>query len=105
VASVGGERLEGWPSRVSGRGMPCQPDAFASFQTRAAFADGVNAFPRALAEGLPIRLNAQAAAVGVDNGSVSVTLAGVDQLAARHLVLAMALEQTAPFVRMLKDVR
>ena len=101
VASVGGERLEGWPSRVSGRGMPCQPDGFASFQTRAAFADGVNAFPRALAEGLPIRLNAQAAAVGVDNGSVSVTLAGADQLAARHLVLAMALEQTAPFVRML----
>jgi renalase len=101
VAAADGERQEGWPLRVSGQGTPCQPDAFAPFQKRMAFAEGVNAFPRALAEGLPIRLNALAAAAGLDDEGVSVTLAGGERLSARDLVLSMALEQTAPFVRML----
>jgi renalase len=101
VAAAGGERREGWPTRVIGRGMPCQPEAFAPSQARTALADGVNAFPRALAQGLSIRLNALAAAVGVEDGSVSVVLSGGEKLASRHLVLAMALEQTAAFVRML----
>jgi predicted NAD/FAD-dependent oxidoreductase len=103
VSAAGGERREGWPARVSGRGMPCQPDAFAVFQTRTAFAEGVNAFPRALAAGLSIRLNALAASVGMEETSIVVTLAGGDRLTARNLVLSMALEQTAPFVRMLGE--
>jgi renalase len=101
AAAVGGERREGWPARVIGRGMPCQPDAFAPFQSRAALTDGVNAFPRALAAGLSIRRNALAVAVGVEEGSIFVALSGGERLAARHLVLAMALEQTAAFVRTL----
>jgi hypothetical protein len=103
LETVPGERREGWPARVSGRGMPCQPDAFAPFQTRFAFADGVNAFPRALAEGLPIRLHAQAASLGMEKDGLVVALAGGERLSARNLVLAMALEQTAPFVRMLGE--
>ena len=99
VDAVPCEREEGWPTRITGRGMPCQPDAFATFQRRVAFAEGVNAFPRALAEGLVIRLHALASSVGVGEGGIVVTLAGGEALAARNLVLAMALEQSAPFVR------
>jgi renalase len=101
VDAVPGERIAGWPVRVDGRGTPCQPDAFAPFETRCAFADGVNAFPRALAEGLAIRLRAQASSVGVEKDGVVVTLEGGEKLQSRDLVLAMALEQTGPFVRQL----
>ena len=101
VDAVPGERRVGWPLRVSGRGMPCQPDAFSPSHRRLAFADGVTAFPRALAEGLSIRLRATAVSVGIENDGVVVALSSGERLTARHLVLAMALEQTAPFVRML----
>jgi len=103
VAAADGARREGWPSRVFGRGTPCQPDAFAVYQTRVAFAEGVNAFPRALAAGLRIRLRSLATAVGAVDGAVAVTLADGERLLARDLVLALALEQAAPFVRMLGD--
>ena len=102
VAAVPGERLEGWPARVNGRGAPCQPDAFAPFETRCAFTEGVNAFPRFLADGLPIRLRAQAASVVVGKDGVMLTLADGERLQARDLVLAMALEQSVLFLRMLE---
>lgn len=102
VDAVPGERLPGWPARVDGRGTPCQPDAFAPFETRLAFADGVNAFPRTLAEGIPLRLRAQAASICIGRDGAVVTLAGGEKLQARDLVLAMALEQSAPFLRMLE---
>jgi predicted NAD/FAD-dependent oxidoreductase len=102
VGAVPGERREGWPARVSGRGTPCQPDAFAPFETRLAFADGVNSFPRSLAEGLSISLRAQAASIGTERDGVVVTLSNGERLPARDLVLAMALEQSVPFVRMLE---
>jgi renalase len=102
VSAVPGERVEGWPARVNGRGAPCQPDAFAPFETRFAFAEGVNAFPRSLAAGLPIRLRAQAAAVTVGKDGVTVILADGERLQARDLVLALALEQSVPFVCMLE---
>jgi predicted NAD/FAD-dependent oxidoreductase len=101
VDAVPGERLSGWPVRVSGRGSPCQPDAFAPFETRLAFVEGVNAFPRVLAEGLAIRLRAQAASVGIERDGIVVTLEGGERLKSRDLVLAMALEQTGPFLRQL----
>ncbi len=101
VSAVGSERLEGWPTRVKGRGTPCQPDAFAAFETRFALAEGVNALPRVLAEGLPMRLHAQAASVEASNDGMGVTLVTGEKLRARDLVLALALEQSVPFVRQL----
>jgi predicted NAD/FAD-dependent oxidoreductase len=101
VDAVPAQRLPGWPARVNGRGTPCQPDAFAPFQTRVAFQEGVNAFPHALAQGLPMRLRAQAATVEIGKDGVSLTLADGDRLQARDLVLALALEQAVPFLRQL----
>jgi renalase len=102
VAAVPGQRLDGWPSRVNGRGAPCQPDAFAPFETRCAFTEGVNAFPRFLADGLPVRLRAQAASLSVGKDGVTLTLADGERLQGRDLVLAMALEQSVPFLRLLE---
>ncbi|MGO9310532.1 MAG: NAD(P)/FAD-dependent oxidoreductase [Spirochaetia bacterium] len=102
VAGVGSARLEGWPARVSGRGAPCQPDAFAAFQTRAALVDGVNTFPAALSQGLAIRLRALAVSIGAEKDGMVVTLADGETLRTRDLVLAMALEQSAPFLRNLE---
>lgn len=99
------ERLEGWPVRLNGRGAPCQPDAFAPFETRLAFVEGVNAFPRFLGDGVPVRLHAQAVSVSVGKDGATVTLADGERLQARDLVLAMALEQSVPFVRMLEPAQ
>jgi renalase len=104
LGEVPAERLEGWPRRINGKGAPCQPDAFAPFETRYAFTGGVNAVPRFLAEGLPIRLRAQAESVSAGPDGVTVMLADGERLQSRDLVLAMALEQSVPFLRMLEPV-
>jgi predicted NAD/FAD-dependent oxidoreductase len=100
VDAVDAERVAGWPARVSGHGKPCQPVAFAPYETRLAFVEGVNAFPRSLAKGLEIRLAAQASAIEVNGDTCIVALRNGERLAARELVLALALEQTIPFLRM-----
>lgn len=99
VADV--HRLEGWPCRVEGRGTPCQPEAFAPHQRRLAFVEGLHQFPRALASGLPIRLNTQVAAIAADADGVTATSADGQQFCGRDLVLALALEQTLGFLPML----
>src|SRR5512137_391654 len=52
-------RTEGWPRRVQGTGRPCQPEAFRPGEQRIAAAEGVTAFPRHLADGLPVRTGAR----------------------------------------------
>jgi hypothetical protein len=99
--AVDAERLNGWPARVSGHGKPCQPVAFAPFQTRCAFVDGLNALPRSLARGLALHLRAQASRVEANDDGCVVVLQDGERLASRELVLALALEQAVPFLRML----
>jgi predicted NAD/FAD-dependent oxidoreductase len=91
-------RIAGWPHRVEGRGKPCQPEAFATWETRLALVEGVNRFPAALAAGLPIRLGFEVASVTGENGKVSVRSRSGETLEARDLVLATALEQALPFL-------
>ncbi len=102
VAAVDAERIDGWPLHVSGTGTPCQPRAYAASETRLAFREGVNAFPRSLAAGLPLRLGAQAASVALADGFIAIVLSSGEALHARTLVLALALEQSLPFVSMLE---
>jgi renalase len=100
IDSVDGvRRIDGWPHTVRGRGAPCQPDAFAPFETRLAFAEGVNAFPRALAHGLPVQLHTLVTACTPAQGFMQVSDAQGTVLSCRHLVLALALEQSLPFLR------
>jgi renalase len=86
-------RTEGWPRRVLGTGRPCQPDAFRPGEQRIALADGVTAFPRKLAEGLPIRTGAPVQALDLSGPLPAAVLEEGEAVVARHLVLALAPEQ------------
>jgi renalase len=97
-------RIDGWPRTVQGRGLPCQPEAFAPCETRFALAEGVNAFPRSLARNLTIRLGSLVRSVAPEGDAITVTLSSGERLAARDVVLAMALEQSVSFLRALASV-
>ncbi len=101
--AAGSDCLPDWPLRRLGRGSPCQPDAYAPDEKRLALRGGINAFPRALAAGLSVRLRTQVAAIGRTRGGMHVTSTTGERLEGRDLVLAMALEQTMPFVAALDE--
>ena len=105
LAAVGeaadAHRLEGWPQRIIGNGTPCQPESFGPRETRLALAEGVNVVPRALASGLSVRLRTQVSAVSAADGCVRIEGAEGELFQARDAVLAMALEQSVPFLQML----
>jgi renalase len=104
LASVGEARpLHGWPSRIEGRGTPCQPEAFAPFEKRMAYAGGLNAFTQALAAGLTARLRVQVAAIASRSGTMIAESSEGELFRARELVLALALEQSLPFLTMLPE--
>jgi len=97
--------LEGWPHRIFGAGKPCQPAAFAPGEQRLAYAEGVNAFPRALSAGLSVRLRTQIRSIGAADGTVIVTSSAGERFEGGEVVLAMALEQSLPFLAMLPGTR
>jgi predicted NAD/FAD-dependent oxidoreductase len=103
LAAVPGTNLPGWPSQVSGAGLPCQPDAFAPGERRLAFAEGVVAFPRHLAEGLDVRLESEVAAVVPRAGGVELRTAGGGSLQADAVVLALAPEQALALLEPLEQ--
>jgi renalase len=88
-------RVDGWPRRIEGRGTPCQPDAFAPFETRTAYAGGLTAFPKALADGLEIRLHTLVRGLRAGSGGITAETESGETLAARDMVVAFALEQSA----------
>ena len=100
--AAGGQLIPDWPVRRIGRGSPCQPDAYAPNETRLALTGGINAFPHALAAGIPLKLCTQVASIGPVKGAMAVAGTGEEHLEARDIVLALALEQTMRFVSMLE---
>jgi hypothetical protein len=101
LAAVPARSIAGWPRRIEGSGTPCQPDAFAPGEDRLAFGEGLHELPRSLAQGLTARLGCQVTAVSAAGGVVSVQSTAGDEFRGRDLVLALALEQALPFLRML----
>jgi predicted NAD/FAD-dependent oxidoreductase len=93
LAAVPATPLPGWPTAVIGAGPPCQPEAFVPGERRLAFAEGVAAFPRHLAAGLELRLEATVTAVAPVDRGVEVRLASGAPLRAGAVVLAVAPEQ------------
>lgn len=82
-----------WPADVHGSGAPCQPEAFSPGETRRAFAEGVAAFPRHLAEGLELRLQRKVVGLVPGDGTVALRLDDGSFLEAETAVLALAAEQ------------
>lgn len=91
--------LRGWPVRVRGSGIPCRRDAFADGEVRLAYREGVTAFPKSLARGLDVRLRTTVEGVTAKGGGVRLRVQGdPHEFRARAVVLALPVEQTAPFV-------
>jgi renalase len=94
-------RLDGWPNRVHGSGRPCQPDAFAPFERRTAWREGLTVFAQHVGQGVPVRFNTLVTTIAVSPDGFDVVSEQGEHFSARDLVLAMALEQSLPLVRML----
>jgi predicted NAD/FAD-dependent oxidoreductase len=92
LRSVEGAPAEHWPTRLSGSGTPCHPDAFREGQCCVAYAAGVTAFPKHLARGLDVRLRSNVRRIERTNdGWRAFTEAG-STFTARHLVLTQPIE-------------
>ncbi len=95
LAEVPEAPLAGWPAEIRGAGRACQPEAFDPGERRLAFASGVTAFPKHLAKGLDVRLEARVTELGPAGAGVALTLDAGDPLLAKTVVLAMASDQAA----------
>ena len=90
--------LPGWPERIHGAGMPCQPQAFLAGERRTAFRQGLSAFPKRLAAGLDVRLGHRVLSIAPGERSVTLRLDGGSDLTARTAVLALPSEQARDLV-------
>ena len=99
--------LEEWPTVRDGDGSPCRPEAFTDAGHRAAIAEGVNRFPRHLALGLEVRVDARVTTLTAPADTDphwTVTLESGERLQGRGLALAVPppnaldLLATAPFL-------
>lgn len=95
IASVPGvTALADWPRRVEGRGAPCQPTSFHPDERRFAFAEGLSAFPRHLAQGLTVQLSTRVLRLSEGDRTLRVHTEAGEVLEAKGVVIALALEQS-----------
>ncbi|MDP1824454.1 MAG: FAD-dependent oxidoreductase [Archangium sp.] len=95
IASVPGVTpLADWPHRVEGRGAPCQPASFNPGERRFAFAEGLAAFPRHLAQGLTVKLSTRVVRLSAGERTFLVHTEAGEVLEASDVVVALALEQS-----------
>ncbi len=90
-----------WPRRVVGEGPPCQPRAFHEHQQRLAFRNGVSAFPKHLARGVPIILEACATRIDRDGDRLTVVTESGESHPAGSIVLALPAPQAVELLRTL----
>lgn len=93
LAAVPAIAVKAWPAHIEGVGRPCQPEAFDPTETRLAFADGLTAFPKALARGLTVQTGVQVLGVEADGAQLKLLLAAGAPMRATTVVLAVAPEQ------------
>lgn len=88
-AISGASRLEGWPRRVDGDGVPCQPEAFDARERRMAYVEGVTAFPKALAIGVDVQFETEATSLTEVRGAVRIGMQDGRAIDAASVVLAL----------------
>lgn len=86
-------RLDGWPARVRGAGLPCNPAAWDRAARRLAYAEGASAFPKALAAGLDVRTGVRVSGLSPRDGGLDLTDDAGQTWHAPTLILALPLEQ------------
>ncbi len=89
---VGHDAFE-WPVSLAGDGPTCAPGSLRSSVRRVAIPAGLNAFPKALAEGLTIHRETMAGSISMADGVCRVTSTAGAVFESRKVVLAIPLEQ------------
>lgn len=87
-----------WPMRLRGPGTPCQPQAYDSRTVRAAFAPGVTALAKFLANGRDFRLETEVTALRPVEGGFEVE-AGGQTLRAARVALTCPVPESAKLLR------
>jgi predicted NAD/FAD-dependent oxidoreductase len=96
---LGADVLSGWPQRVQGNGLTCQPRALDPGVQHAALRGGLNTLAKKLAEGLEILRESEVTTIKTIHGGVQLSGANFS-LSAQTLVLAGANGES---LRLLKD--
>jgi renalase len=81
--------LEGWPRKIEGDGPPCLPKAFDPREERFAYAEGMTALPKGLADGLDVRLECPVDSLAARGGRIVLRSEAGEEIAPDHLVLAL----------------
>ncbi len=85
--------LAGWPKRVRGRGLPCQPEAFAPNQTRWAWRGGMRPVLQRFRETIPVELGKEVLEIRWTTHGWEILSAGSEMRSTPTLFLALAHEQ------------
>jgi renalase len=90
--------LHGWPERVEGHGVACQPRAYARREQRLAYAEGLSAWPKQLARELHLHLRTRIVSFAHQGGRITALAEDGRSFVARDVVLTAPCEH---LVRML----
>lgn len=88
MAALPGGGVDGWPLRVFGRRLACQPDAYRPDGFRMAPRAGVNEFARHLAAGLDVRTSTRIVALASEGARAVAIARDGHRFAAPFVVLA-----------------
>lgn len=91
-------RIPGWPLRIRGERMACQPGAYRPGRRRMAIHEGVNALPKRLASGLDVRSSSAVVMLHEDGDRIVARTAGGDAWRARYMVVACAVDQSLALI-------
>jgi renalase len=91
-------RVDDWPQRRDGTGLPCQPEAFEASELRLGLRRGAATLAKRLAQGLSIRFRAEVAAVRADR-DWELSLASGGTIRTRSLVLTMPAPEAIALLR------
>jgi len=93
-----GGAIPGWPTRVWGPRMACQPNAYRTGRRRLGRRDGVSALPRHLARDVEVRLRVNVRSIGERGGRLQVTSDAGEPWSATYVVVACAVDESAALV-------
>lgn len=89
-----GGKIAGWPLRLRGARLACQPDAFRPGNRRFARIEGVSAFPKHLARGVDVRLGNEVTSLAEKRGMLVVAVRGGPSWKAPIVVMAGSVDQS-----------
>ena len=85
--------IPGWPVRIWGPRMACQPNAYRAGRRRIGRREGVSALPKHLARGVDVRLGVRVRSIAERGGTIEVTGEAGKRWRAAYVVVACAVDE------------